>query len=488
MIKANPGQLIVGAPQAFSSPEQAVERLITLYDEQLSVIQARFQHFANGNPGSPDEPHAVYPAIEVEVPADKSTMTSSLALGRIATRNDFGTTVTNPKLFKGYLVRQLKKILKRYSATIRVGLSDRPIPLSFALEAATTNLTPEQREALQKHFFTPNLVSTNDDIVDGKLILNREGPLPLSMFTAERVDYSLNRIKHYTATDPEHFQPYILFTNYQRYVDEFCEWGVEEVKAGRAERLVEPGGRITEQDGVPSAEPLAKQPQMPAYHLVREGQRGVTLVNIGVGPSNAKTITDHLAVLRPHVWLMIGHCGGLRRTQQLGDYVLAHAYLRDDSVLDHALPPSVPLPTIAEVQLALTEAVVQETGQSGAEMKKHLRTGTVVTTDDRNWELRFEDLAVLLNQSRAIAIDMESATIAAAGYRFRVPYGTLLCVSDRPLHGEIKLPGMANAFYQERVGQHLKIGLKALELLQKQAEEGQLHSRKLRSFDEPLFR
>ena len=154
---------------------------------------------------------------------------------------------------------------------------------------------------------------------------------------------------------------FILFTNYQRYVDEFVEYGLEQVKSGEAVRLVEPGNRITESDGRPNAPPIAKPPQMPAYHLVRkDGRPGVTLVNIGVGPSNAKTITDHLAVLRPHVWLMIGHCGALRRTQRLGDYVLAHAYLRDDNVLDDVLPPSIPLPTIAEVQLALTVRAVQE--------------------------------------------------------------------------------------------------------------------------------
>ncbi|NNU16080.1 AMP nucleosidase [Parvularcula sp. ZS-1/3] len=470
------------------TPEEAVDRLIALYSEQIGVLEKRFENFAAGTLAEDDHHHAVYPALTVEIPAEKATMTSSLALGQISSRHDFCAAMTNPALFQKYLIRQLTKIIKRYEPTIRVGLSNRPIPLSFALEAASGRLDREQRDSLQNFFYTPDLVSTNDDIVDGKTILDRSGPLPLSLFTAERTDYSLNRIKHYTATAPEHFQPYILFTNYQRYVDEFIEWGLEEVKAGRAERLVEPGGRITEADGIPSCDPIAKPPQMPAYHLVREGQRGVTLVNIGVGPSNAKTITDHLAVLRPHVWLMIGHCGGLRRTQRLGDYVLAHAYLRDDHVLDHALPPSVPLPTIAEVQLALSKAVSDVTGIEGKEMKEHLRTGTVVTTDDRNWELRFEDLAVLLNQSRAIAIDMESATIAAAGYRFRVPYGTLLCVSDRPLHGEIKLPGMANAFYQERVGQHLEIGIRTLELLRSEAEKGTLHSRKLRSFDEPLLR
>src|SRR3712207_5197416 len=90
---------------------------------------------------------------------------------------------------------------------------------------------------------------------------------------------------------------------------------------------------------------------MPAYHLLRrDGRGGVTLVNIGVGPSNAKTITDHLAVLRPHCWMMIGHCGGLRRSQQLGDYVLAHAYIRQDHVLDEDLPLWVPIPALAEIR------------------------------------------------------------------------------------------------------------------------------------------
>ena len=91
-----------------------------------------------------------------------------------------------------------------------------------------------------------------------------------------------------------------------------------------------------------------------------------------------------------------------------------------------------------------------------------------------------------LSQSRAVALDMESATIAANGFRFRVPYGTLLCVSDKPLHGELKLAGMAGEFYRQRVGQHLEIGLKALEKLKSQEWE-RLHSRKLRSFAEVAF-
>jgi len=225
---------------------------------------------------------------------------------------------------------------------------------------------------------------------------------------------------------------------------------------------------------------------MPAYHLATADNQGVTLVNIGVGPSNAKTITDHLAVLRQHCWLMVGHCGGLRLSQQIDDYVLAHAYLRQDHVLDGIVPIDVPIPALAEVQVALQEAAAAVTGDSGEALKRRLRTGTVVTYDDRNWELRWSQERRRIDLSRAIAVDMESGTVATQGFRLRVPYGTLLCVSDKPLHGEIKLPGGANAFYERAVTEHLRIGLTALDLLRKNRTT--LHSHKLRSFDEPPFR
>lgn len=471
------------------SPTEAIALLEKLYQEQIELITARFARYAKGDLSDGDREQGVYPMISVEIPAAQATETSNLASGRISDINCYSTTISQPTLYRSYLLDQLERINRIFTAKIHVGLSDTPIPLAFAIENAAGGLDRERKDALPNHFHTPNLVKTNDEIVDGGQIFQDDVDSALSLFTAERVDYSLHRIRHYCATDPEYFQPFILFTNYQRYVDEFIEFGLEEVKAGKAEMLVEPGNRVTGADGNPSCPPIAKPPQMPAYHLVRkDGSPGVTLVNMGVGPSNAKTITDHLAVLRPHVWLMIGHCGALRRTQRLGDYVLAHAYLRDDNVLDDVLPPSIPLPTIAEVQLALTKAVQEETGIDQSQLKQHLRTGTVVTTGDRNWELRFEQIAKRLNQSRAIAIDMESATVAANGYRYRVPYGTLLCASDKPLHGEIKLPGMADAFYQERVGQHLAIGLRTIDLLAKEADAGTLHSRKLRSFGEPLFR
>src|SRR3546814_8890515 len=99
---------------------------------------------------------------------------------------------------------------------------------------------------------------------------------------------------------------------------------------------------------------------------------------------------------------MIGHCGGLRPSKRSGDYVLAHAYLRDDRVLDEMLPPEIPIPAIAEVQLAMAKAAHDVLGGTEEEFKRRLRTGTIVTTDDRNWELRHSKSALRFSQSRAV--------------------------------------------------------------------------------------
>jgi AMP nucleosidase len=296
------------------------------------------------------------------------------------------------------------------------------------------------------------------------------------------------RLAHYTATSPEHFQNHVLFTNYQFYIDEFEAYARAALAdPGSGYRaFVGPGNQIISDPETPIVHP-PRLPQMPTYHLTRDSGQGITLVNIGVGPSNAKTATDHIAVLRPHAWLMVGHCAGLRNSQRLGDFVLAHAYLREDHVLDDDLPTWVPIPALAEIQVALEDAVEEVTELEGYELKRIMRTGTVATIDNRNWELRDQSGPVQrLSQSRAIALDMESATIAANGFRFRVPYGTLLCVSDKPLHGELKLPGMASDFYRTQVARHLLIGVRAIERL-REMPLSRIHSRKLRSFEETAF-
>jgi AMP nucleosidase len=476
------------------TPEAAVDRLAALYDEATGLLRAALDRFlAGGPPPSPEErARFVYPEIAVTYAPDRAAPRNRRAFAKFSSPGRYATTVTHPNAFRRYLLDQLRPLVAEYGATIEVAPSRQEIPYPYVLEGGNEfgsgRATPAE---LARHFPVPLLALVGDEVPDGSYTLQPGEAKPLALFEAVRVDYSLRRIVHYTGTDWRAVQPWILLTNYHRYVDQFVGFAVAEIAAGRATRLVAPGGLVIDSTTLDGAADLIAASswhrfQMPAYHLERDGTAGVTLVNIGVGPSNAKNITDHLAVLRPDCWLMVGHCGGLRQAQEIGDYVLAHAYLRRDRILDDLLPPEIPIPALAEIQMALQEACAEVTGARGEALKHRLRTGTVVTNDDRNWELRFTQEARLINLSRAIAVDMESGTIAAQGYRLRVPYGTLLCVSDKPLHGEIKLPGAANAFYANAVAQHLLVGLNAIERL-KQAG-GAIHSRKLRSFDEPPFR
>ncbi len=474
--------------QSFSDASSAVQQLIALYDAGTGFLREQFARVMNGA-----EPEGRYRAFYPEITFSTSSyakVDSRLSFGHVAEPGQYVTTITQPDLFANYLTEQLDLLIRNHGQPVEIGLSTTPIPLHFAMgqDVKMEGAIEDTLERpLRDLFDVPDLTITDDRIVNG-IWEASNSPRPLAPFTAQRIDYSLARLAHYTATRPEYFQNHVLFTNYQFYMDEFYAYAHGKVKdpASGYVALVEQGNRITTQDKDPTDhEP--KTPQMPTYHLVREDGSGITMVNIGVGPSNAKTITDHIAVLRPHVWLMLGHCAGLRNSQSLGDYVLAHAYVREDHVLDDDLPTWVPIPALAEVQVALEQAVAEVTTLSGFELKKIMRTGTVATIDNRNWELRDQSGPVQrLSQSRAIALDMESATIAANGFRFRVPYGTLLCVSDKPLHGELKLPGMATSFYKRQVSQHLQIGIAALESLRDMPLE-RLHSRKLRSFEETAF-
>jgi AMP nucleosidase len=481
-------QIQAPAPHSFTDAASAVAHVGLVYAEQRGFLIDQFTAFAAGAEPA-GRVRAFYPYVELTT-TSTARLDSRLAYGFVQGPGTFRATLTRPDIFGPYFQDQFELLLRHHQVPLVVGVSNRPIPIHFALPAdihVESRVTPERLASI------PN----------GSYLAAPGERQPLALFTASRVDLSLQRLRHYTATSPEHFQNFVLFTNYQFYVDEFVRMARAWMQAGGGEgppyeAFVEPGDVLTANamlhpSARPSGEPSVQRgpprlPQMPAYHLKRANGGGTTLINIGVGPSNAKTITDHLAVLRPHVWLMLGHCAGLRDTQKLGDYVLAHAYARDDHVLDEALPTWVPLPALAEVQQALEQAVADVTGLHGYDLKALMRTGTVATVDDRNWELREQrHLVQRFNLSRAIALDMESATIAANGYRFRVPYGTLLCVSDKPMHGHLKLPGMADRFYRDRVDQHLKIGLNTLELLQSGGIDS-LHSRKLRSFSEIAFR
>lgn len=276
----------------------------------------------------------------------------------------------------------------------------------------------------------------------------------LFLFPPERMELSLNRLSHYTGTEAEDFQRYVLFTNYHMHVEAFVEVFPDCVRPSR-----------------PNV-------QMPAYHHVMDDHTGVSLVNIGVGPSNAKTITDHVAVLRPDLMMMIGHCGGLRNRQEIGDFVLASTYVRADQVLDDVLPAYVPI--VSNFQL--NQLLYTELERRGIPF----RMGTVYTTSNRNWEFNQEVPLAQISACRAVATDMESATVAANGFRYRIPSSTLLVVSDKPLHGQPKLEGPAREFYEASKRQHLEVAVAAVDEVRRTFPSG-LPSADFRSTDEPLM-
>jgi AMP nucleosidase len=276
----------------------------------------------------------------------------------------------------------------------------------------------------------------------------------LFLFGPERMALSIDRLQHYTGTKAELFQRYVLLTNYA--------WHLEEFRSALPDCVG----------------PDASGRQMPALHHVLPGRAGLSMVNIGVGPSNAKTLMDHLAVLRPDLVLMIGHCAGLRNHQGIGDLVLATGYMRDDHILDDVLPLSVPvIPNHTLNTLLLSEVTARGLRS---------RMGIVFTTADRNWELHLTLVENKLRVSRAVAVDMESATVAANGFRYRIPTATLLAVSDKPLHGRPKISTDAQDFYTASRRQHIEIAIAVVEKVRQLYSDG-LPTADLRSPDEPLL-
>jgi AMP nucleosidase len=358
------------APSRFDDAEAALAQVRRIYDSSIAHLRDTLHRFVAGEDVG-DHVRACYPFVRVHT-ATVARADSRLAYGFVAGPGTYETTLTRPDLFGNYYREQFELLLKNHHVSLEVGTSTQPIPVHFSFaehDHIEGSMSAERRLLMRDLFDLPDLAAMDDGIANGTQQVRRGDPEPLALFTAPRVDYSLHRLRHYTGTAPEHFQNFVLFTNYQFYIDEFIKLGHQLMTDAASDYIafVEPGNVVTRRvgeaarpgDELGAAPP--RLPQMPAYHLVRADGAGITMVNIGVGPANAKTITDHIAVLRPHAWLMLGHCAGLRNSQQLGDYVLAHGYVREDHVLDEDLPLWVPIPPLAEVQLALEQAVADVT-------------------------------------------------------------------------------------------------------------------------------
>ena len=333
------------APARFTDPAAALAQARAIYDASLAHLRQAMHRFVAGEPlngaapGGPEtlqKVRACYPFVRVQtdtVSRLSSAYSAHLSYGFVAGPGRFETTLTRPDLYADYYLEQFTLLLQNHRVELEIGTSSQPIPVHFSFaenDHIEGSLSPQRRQLMRDVFDLPDLGAMDDGIANGTHEPAPGDPQPLALFTAPRVDYSLHRLRHYTGTAPEHFQNFVLFTNYQFYIDEFVRLGHAAMQDAASEYVafVEPGNVVTRHVGQSAqagdewgASP-PRLPQMPAYHLMRADRAGITMVNIGVGPANAKTITDHIAVLRPHAWIMLGHCAGLRNSQQLGDYGL----------------------------------------------------------------------------------------------------------------------------------------------------------------------
>src|SRR5437868_326724 len=330
------------------SVQAIVDQVCAIFDESVANLRSALTaYLRDGELPDPKDRAAgrfAYPELRIDYhpTAPRPANPPVRAFARLNEPGCYASSIARPDLFRDYLAVQLQHLIDDYGVEVSVGRSKNEIPYPYVIDDSGIELGNVSTTELSRWFPANELVAIGDEVADGNRLDTQTDCRPLALFDAPRTDFSLARLKHYTGTPAEHFQHFVLFTNYVRSVDEFVDFAIGALRREDSGftglsvpgAVYEPGELVNAEAEIAAGR--WRRHQMPAYHLMANDRTGITLVNIGVGPSNAKTICDHIAVLRPEVWLMIGHCGGLRPSQTIGDYVLAHAYLRDDHQIGRA--------------------------------------------------------------------------------------------------------------------------------------------------------
>ena len=254
----------------------------------------------------------------------------------------------------------------------------------------------------------------------------------IDQFTRDRV--GLGTLERYTGSDAAEIQPYILLTNFKRYIDIFADELGEPIRSGSAMRACHAAGA------------------------------GVSIIEYGIGSPVAALIMELLSFVRPKAVLMLGMCGGLRDEYEVGDFFNPVAAIRDEGTSNSYMPPQCP---------SLSSFVIQRFACQELERQKLCyRTGVIHTTNVRFWEFN-EDFKRTLKTERVQAIDMECATLFTVGFARLVPIGALMLISDLPLKERgVKTKESARMVFEKYSGLHVQLGLRILEAMQPREREG----------------
>jgi AMP nucleosidase len=269
-------------------------------------------------------------------------------------------------------------------------------------------------------------VKQDPEIVrSAKKIKEVETPVKKGLKTKE--DIVKNWLPRYTGRPLDQFTDFILLTNFSRYLQLFSEWNNDAPIMG----LDKPMQSVS--------------------------AAGITIINFGMGSPLAATMMDLLSSIKPKAVLFLGKCGGLKKKNSIGDLILPIAAIRGEGTSNDYFPPEVPaLPSFA-LQKAISTTI--------RDLSRDYWTGTVYTTNRRVWE-HDKDFKKYLKKLRAMAIDMETATIFTSGFANKIPTGALLLVSDQPMIPEgVKTAESDSKVTEQYVETHLKAGIESLKQL-----------------------
>ena len=238
-------------------------------------------------------------------------------------------------------------------------------------------------------------------------------------------------LPRYTGCALDQFGKYILLTNFSHYLELFAEWNNVEIIDSNV-------------------------------NMQCATADGITMIDFGMGSANAATIMDLLSAINPKAALFLGKCGGLKRKNELGDFIIPIAAIRSEGTSNDYLPPEIPaLPAFA-LQMAVSSAIRNH--------KRDYYTGTVFTTNKRVWEYD-ERFKKYLQKTRSMAIDMETATIFTVGFANEIPTGALLLVTDQPMISTgVKTSKSDKLVTENYVDDHVKIGIEALKEIRENKE------------------
>src|SRR5882757_8793730 len=246
------------AARSALTPEQAVERLEELHAAAADALREALTRYTKSGavPSAEERERFRYPELRVDWRPSGAVRFTRRAWAKFQAPGLYSTTVTQPAFFRRYLLEQLRPLAGEFGARIEVRASAQEIPYPFVTEEGDEFVHGDLSVAdLARHFPTPMLANVGDEVVDGTWQRGDGGSRPLALFDAVRIDFSLRRLVHYTGSDWRTIQPWILFTNYQRYVDQFIVWALAELRrpGGAYSQLALPGGTIVRRGDEPAA-------------------------------------------------------------------------------------------------------------------------------------------------------------------------------------------------------------------------------------------